>query len=172
MYLTPQSSHIFNPIPDDVSPTLSMFWPTFREFPPILSLVWCWPRLQVSALGILFMETETWKVTWECAEVSWVRILSCSRGLFPSYFPHPEVASACWKQQPLMQLLSHVTGWEGEAWRASLTKGWELKISTQEFIKNWSLSSAPFMFIFNKSWNIVPKDCKRPTVYKYLQSIE
>lgn len=38
--------------------------------------------------------------------------------------------------------------------------------------KGWALSSAPLMFIFNKCWNIVPKDWKRPTVYKYLQSIE
>lgn len=38
-YLTPQSSHILNPIPGAVSPTLSTFWPSFRGFPPLLSLV-------------------------------------------------------------------------------------------------------------------------------------
>lgn len=75
-----------------------------------------------------------------------------------------------WHQQPLIKLLSPVTGWDVE--KSLPYKCWDLKISTQEFIKNCSLSSAPFVFIFNKSWNIVPKDWKRPTVYKYLQSIE
>lgn len=37
-YLTPQSSHILDPIPDDAPPTLSPFWPTFCGFPPILFL--------------------------------------------------------------------------------------------------------------------------------------
>lgn len=87
------------------------------------------------------------------------------------YCPQSEVASSCWKQQPLMQLLSNRLQLD-KLRHGKQSLGRNLKSCAQGFIKNWALSSTPLMFIFHKCWNIVPKDWKRPTVYKYLQSIE
>ena len=179
--------HIWHPRPhspwphpqlllDDILPTLLMFWPTQWVFPSIFSLFWCWPSLQLSSLGSLFVEAET-SINLRVWGGLLGQYTQPQQGFYlldPFYCPHPEVASPCWKQQPLMQLLS--TGCRLGSWgmesRVSCTNGRNLKIYTQEFIKNWALSSATLMFIFNKCWNIVPKDWKRPTVYKYLQSIE
>lgn len=57
--------------------------------------------------------------------------------------------------------------------KQSLSYKWqEPKNLHTRVYKELGLSFAPLMFIFNKCWNIVPKDWKRPTVYKYLQSRE
>lgn len=114
------------------------------------------------------------KVTRERKELSWDCTVGCSS--LPICWMLSIAYTLRWHlcvtTQPLMQLLlKWLQLGKLRHGKLSLTDSGTWK-SAHGFIKNWAGSSAPLMFIFNKCWNIVPKDWKRPTVYKYLQSIE